>query len=264
MSMVKQKIKKSLQWSVFFLVMPLCFALPVMAELPSSVSMGWEPWPPMEYMEDGILKGMETDLISAVVKNMGCAIKFKEMPWKRLLYSVETGRIDMVASASKTSEREQWAYFSDPYRQDKRVLFVLKGGSEKYKFTKMEDLIRPDFKIGINRGVSNGEVFDKFLENPEFIKQVKEVTSNEFNIKKLLAGRIQGFLYEEIPGIYEIRNLGALDKVEVHPMVISSGDIHVMFSKKTLTPEFVEKFNKSLAELKEDGRYKKIMDTYLK
>lgn len=60
-----------------------------------------------------------------------------------------------------------------------------------------------------------------------------------------------------------MRERNILDKVEIYPMIINSGSVYLMFSKKSTIPELVEKFNKSLAELKANGIHEKIVKKYL-
>ena len=47
-------------------------------------------------------------------------------------------------------------------------------------------------------------------------------------------------------------------------MPIYSDDIYLILSKKSTSPEMVKAFNKSLAELRANGAYDRIMGKYLK
>ena len=251
---------------LFFMIFSYCHVVSSVSAEPDCVlKMGWEPWKPYQYIDENMmLNGLDIEIIEAVVNNIGCRLEKKKVPWKRLLIEAETGRIDLVAGASMTEDRKKWAYFSQPYREETRVLFVLKGTSGIYKFNSLSDIIGTRFELGVNRGAYNGEMFERLMENPEFSEHVDIVTTEVQNHKKLIIGRIQGFIGDAISGTHLLRERKILDKVEIHPLKIHSSSIYVMFSKKSTTPELVENFNKSLTTLEENGIHKKIIKKYLK
>ena len=82
--------------------------------------------------------------------------------------------------------------------------------------------------------------------------------------KKLLAKHIDGYIADKIAGAQILRETKDLDKVAVHPMYIFADTVHVLFSKKTTTPELVERFNRSVSILKANGTYDRITRKYLK
>ena len=211
--------------------------------------MGWEKWPPFQYQKDNSLTGLDIELIQTIFENMGYKITFKERPWKRLLAEAENGDTDLVAGASKTSERKKWAYFSTPYRIEKRVLFVLKQPKKPITLKSIKAINVADFKLGVVRGAYNGDHLNTLIKTPIFRENLDEVTTNIQNYKKLIAGRIDGFIADDVSAIHEMRTNGYWDKIEIYPIDIHSSDIHLMFSKKSTSPEQVELFNKSLLNL---------------
>ena len=53
-----------------------------------------------------------------------------------------------------------------------------------------------------------------------------------------------------------------MEKVEIHPMPVVSAESRVVFSRKTVAPDIVERFNRSLAELKTQAGYNDILNKY--
>ncbi len=160
--------------TIFFFIFSYCFSIPVVfAESSCVLKMGWEPWKPYQYIDENKqLTGLDIDLIRAIVKNMGCEVQLEKTPWRRQLFEAEYGRMHLVASASMTEERKKWAYFSESYREHKRVLFVLKGTVNRYQFESLKDIIGTDFNLGVVRGVYQGEEFARLINSPQFKKQV--------------------------------------------------------------------------------------------
>ncbi|MFB0953215.1 MAG: transporter substrate-binding domain-containing protein, partial [Aeromonadaceae bacterium] len=46
------------------------------------------------------------------------------------------------------------------------------------------------------------------------------------------------------------------------PMTIYSAPAFFMFSKRSVSPEFVDRFNQALRQMKKSGEYQKILDRY--
>ena len=240
------------------------FAVPnIFAESSCLLRMGWEQWKPYQYIdENNQLTGVDIELVGAIVTNMGCDIEFVELPWKRHLVEVEKGKTDIAAGASMTAERQEWAYFTQAYREETRVLFVLKGTSETYQLNSLADIIGT-FRLGVNSGAYNGEEFAQLIEQAEFKKHVEVVNDEVQNHDKLIGKRINGFIADVLSGTNRLRERNLQDNVEVHPVHIHSDNVYVMFSKQSTTPELVETFNKSLALLKENGVYDGILKKYV-
>ncbi len=252
--------------NIILLLSCLFLVLPAYAESKCSFIMGWEPWAPFQLIDSkGQLTGIDIDIMKAVFKKMGCDIKFQKTPWNRLLLTVERkGSIHLVAGATKTAEREKWAYFSDSYRSEKRVIYMLKGNSAKYPLKSLEDIADSDLKIGIVRGTSQGESFDRLMKKPEFAKHIIKVTRLEQNYTRLLKKGLYGFISDSVSPVTELKEKGVFDKVEIHPLVVHESKVHLMFSKLTKKPADVENFNQSLKAIKASGEYDAIMDRYTK
>ena len=196
-------------------------------------SIGWEPWTPYLFEnEQKVLTGLDADLIRMIIHKMNCEAKFKQLPWKRHLAYVERGQIDFATGASKTSEREVYANFSDAYRTESTVLFVLKGSSPKFPFKQLSDIKNSEFQLGITNGYFYGETFAELLKDKDFKKHIQGVSSDTINIKKVLKKRVDGFIGDIFAGVAALKEAGVRNKFEIHPMPVSSSDIFVMFSKK--------------------------------
>lgn len=228
------------------------------------VSLGWEDWQPYQYKNaKEEVTGLDIELMQAILENIGYQVTLHELPWKRHLNNVETGRTDLAASASKTPEREQYAYFSDPYRTESVVMYIRAEDSGNHKFDSLQGIIGSEFTLAVTRGYYYGEEFEELMKNPEFKKHIREVNDNQLAQRQLVRNRVDGFLEDPIAASIELGDEGLLDKVSIH-MPIYSDDIFAMFSKKSTSMEMVEAFNKSLAELKKNGTYDQIMSKYLK
>jgi len=225
---------------------------------------GWEPWPPFQYVDikTGEPTGFDIELISAIFNKMLCKPKFIVIHWDAHLLRLKDGSLDFAQGASYSAEREEYAYFSEPYRSETVNLYVLKGRSNKYKFKSLADIKGSSFRLGVTSGYYYGREYSELIKNPMFKKHVNETNVDLAHSKMLVLDRIDGFLMDNIAAHKIITAKNLWDKIEIHPMKVYSCGIHVMFSKKSVQHEIVEAFNNELSQFKESGEYKKILKKY--
>ncbi|MCP3924724.1 MAG: amino acid ABC transporter substrate-binding protein [Desulfobacterales bacterium] len=255
----------------YFSIILFVFSLLLFIYLPSAIaktsySMGWEPWSPYQYKNtQGKITGLDIELVTEIMKNVKFSVTYKERPWKRLLYEVEKGKTDLIGGASKTPERKVYAHFTAPYRTESVVLYIRKGEANNYKsFKKLGQLSNIKFKVGVVNGYYYGKNYAKLIKNSKFKANVKPTRADELNIKKLVGGRLDGFLMDPVAATAKLKKLKFLSKVEIHPILIYSDNIYVMFSKKSTSLNIVKIFNKSLKDLKKRGKYDQIIRKYIK
>ena len=120
-----------------------------------TIVVGWHNWPPHQMInDDGDLVGVNIELITKIFNRAGLKAKFRKIPWKRNLKELKDGTIDVAMSALKTSEREEYAYFSDThFKLEYNVLFINKSDKEKYRSIKsLKDILGTDFRLGVALG----------------------------------------------------------------------------------------------------------------
>lgn len=240
----------------------LTFSIQAMAEC--ELTSTWEPWEPYQFQKGTEITGLDNDLVKAIFKQADCQVNFVKRPWARGLKEIEAGTIDFASGASLNAEREAFSHFSIPYRDETMVLMVRKGESDSYKLRKITDITDMKFELGIVRDYFYGEDHKQGLENPAYKKKISEVKDDVTNLKKLAAKRIDGLLIDKYVGPYLAKQEGIFDKIEVHPVYINSDNIYLMFSKKTVTPAFVDSINNAIDALKASGEFDQILEQYLK
>lgn len=236
---------------------------PVAAASTCQLNMGWDPWEPYQYLtpEDQV-KGLEIDLVSAIAKEAGCDLKFVQKNWMNLLNGIRNGSIDLLGGASKTEARKKFAMFSDQYRHESFVLYVRKGETDKYLGKTLQDILQSDFKLGVTDDYIYGDIVTELQDDEKNAGKFISVPTTEVNYYNLIQHQIDGFLEDPFVAAYTIKRKGLQDQIEAHPIRVHSGDVALMFSKKSVKPETVVAFNDALTKLKSTGEYQKILDKY--
>lgn len=223
----------------------------------------WEPWEPYQYEDqDKRLTGLDVELLNAVAQQAECKINYIQRPWARALREIASGVLDMAPGASINAERQEYANFSMPYREEVVVLVARKGESAGKPLTSLADMPGLKFRLGVTRDYYNGPDYEELMKNPAFASLVEEVSATEQNFHKLSNKRIDGFLVDPVVAKHQARQLGMTDKIEVHPLSISRDGIYFMFSKKSVPTELVERFNSALTAIKASGVHQNILERY--
>lgn len=228
-----------------------------------SLTMGWDPWEPYLFADiDGTVRGLDIELISAFAEQAGCEIDFTQASWSELLKRLREGEVDVVAGASKTSNREAFAHFSDPYRRETFALYVRDTEASKYPSTVIADVLAMGMKIGVVSDYVYGDEIAALQDDPEYASQFVEVPISELNYVSLLDYSIDGFLEDPFVAATILRKKGYAEDIEPHPLVIDTGAVHFMFSRETVSKEVVDRLNEAMSDLIADGSYQAILDKY--
>lgn len=89
---------------------------------------GYGTEPPYHYPNDqGNIIGIDADILRIVLEDLGCALVFEERLWKRTLFQIESGELDVTLGASFKDKRAKFAHYSVPYRGQPHVVFENKS-----------------------------------------------------------------------------------------------------------------------------------------
>lgn len=223
---------------------------------------GWESWEPFTYKDDqGILTGLDIEIVKHIFSEPGQVVTYIEAPWPRQLKWLEEGVIHITGSSMKTPEREVYAFFSDPYYKERYFVYVRKGETANYRMSKLSDIMGSSFRLGVMRGSLYGVEFDQLKGNPSFMNHVEEVATDEQNFTKLLLNRLDGFILEASRMSIEGRRKGIWNKVE--PLfLVEENDLHFMISKNASNPEILTRLNAGLKAMRLNGTYQAIFTQF--
>lgn len=222
--------------------------------------------PPLEYMLDGEVTGVAVDLTREAVRRTDLEANVEIRPWKRVLFEVAEGQADAAINTGRSEEREAWGLFPEESLIDETyVLFASRPMSLPDDLTGIENL-----SLGNQLGYFYGERFHTKVTNDRF-RSVETTLTIERNLEKLKAKRIDLFIGDMLPTRYYISQMGLGNEIHVvlkegtdQPLVLSVSPTYAAFSRKTISPDYVERFSQALRTMKEDGTYSRIVDAYLK
>ena len=237
---------------------------------PKVLRGGWYPWDPYQYRQNvhgnEILTGFDVEIERAAARVMGVELLLPEISWDSHLAALAAGTGDIAAGATYNSERDQYAYFSKPYRRETDVLIVLRGASSKYSFgtvDQMLDFFRKErFRLGVVSGFAYADQrLNAYIADPANAAVVIKEQSDLANLENLLQGRIDGFLADQISAATVAWRQQKSALIEEHPVRFST-NIHFMLSRVSMTPATLSHLNDAIDRIKSNGEFQRIVDTY--
>lgn len=218
---------------------------------------------PFSWNEGGEAKGIDVYVVKELCQrlNVNCDIVFR--PWKRVMAEVQSGESDGGFGAFKTKEREAFAHFLQyPVHYSTFKIFVKKG--HEFLFENIEDLYGKT--ISKNRGFNIGGGFDKAAAEGKIL--IEEANNAKANILKLKAERMDGYAGNDHETLLMLKQLELTGQVVPLPHSIRElRGAYLIISKaakinnKTI---LIQKMDRFLKEMYEDGTIEKINSKYLK
>lgn len=253
-------ILTSLSYVSLSLANPLC---------PKPLRMGYDIYPPFQMSDPHEVNiGIDLELMKAALKQMGCEIQLNLSPWKRQLILMKNGDLDIVSSASKTTERETFSRFYDPYLKSLNGLFVRSEDFDKYNFDQLKDILKiPNFKLGVGLDYDYGEEYNNLLSKNQDFKNQLVFFPNELKILTDFSSdtpRINGYLGDIIAFPYLAKKNNLENKITLYKAKVDKvSKLYYMYNKKTLSDEFSRKINENINLLIKNGSFDKIVLKYI-
>ncbi len=141
--------------------------------------------------KDGRLIGLDVDLARLIAGSMGIKLKIVQIPFKDLLASLQSGKIDMIISAmTMTPPRNLKFAFVGPYFISGQALLTTRETA--LKAASLNDVNKPDFTLAVPMGTTSETVARNNLSKAKLIlsKDMDEA------LQTLLSGKVKAVLTE--------------------------------------------------------------------
>lgn len=209
-------------------------------------------FPPFEFQDEKTKEyvGFDIDLAKAIGKQMGYQVEIQNMGFDGLIPALQTGSIDMIASAmSITEERSQKVNFSQPYYKSGLSIVVKKDNTTINSFKDLEGK-----RIAVQIGTTSATEAHK-IKNA----QIREFNSNSEAYMELVNGGADAVVndlpvnqdYLAKTGNKDAKLVGEVANAEEYGLAVAKNN-----------KELADKVNKAMDELKKNGEYDKIYEKW--
>ena len=224
----------------------------------SKITIGLDDeYAPMGFKnEQNEIVGFDVDLAKEAAKRLGSEVEFKAIDWNSKEAELKSGRIDIIWNGLDiTPERQENMLFSDPYMDNRQIIFVKKGTDQGIKSeTDLAGKI-----VGTQAGSTAESYIDKNTALKDSFREFKTYGDYVSAFMDLENGRIDTLVCDEIIGRYAMSKqpdkFDALD-VTVGPV----SEFGFAFSKENQALR--DKVQKVFDEMVKDGSAAKISEQW--
>jgi len=214
-----------------------------------------EELPPYNYQENGIAKGLSTEVVEAVLAETGIETDILFYPWARSYLMAQSRKNTLIFSMARIPEREnlfEWVGVVCPITTS----FFKLASNPEIEVNSLEDARK--YVIG----VTLENVNYLYLQSKGF-KNLELEGQDLLNMRKLAHGRIDLVPFDEASFVYQVRKDG-MDPARfeaIYQVEDLSKYLYMAFSK-TSDPELVARFRDALHRIKANGTYDQILMRY--
>ena len=208
--------------------------------------------------EQNEIVGFDVDLAKEAAKRLGTEVEFKAIDWNSKEAELKSGRIDIIWNGLDiTPERQQNMLFSDPYMDNRQIVFVKAGNDQG--IVSEADLAGKG--VGTQAGSTAETYIDKTEELKDSFREFKTYGDYVSAFMDLENGRIDALVCDEIVGRYAMsKQEGKFEALNVTVGPVS--EFGIAFRKDDT--ELRDKVQKVFDEMVADGAAAKISDEWFK
>jgi len=200
--------------------------------------------------------GIATRLVLETFRAMGAQPTLDWLPWRRGYSLTRSGVYQASFPYLRTAQRERDFLYSEPIFSDFSYLWM-----------RTNDTLSPDgparFKgrtICVPQSYHSPllDLLGAMIARDE-VKLVRPDTPEKC-VQMLAAGRVDALSGQEAEIAIPLQALGLSAKIIHSPAPLARIDFHVIFPRDGIhTPDLLERFNATLRQMKDDGRYDALM-----
>ena len=218
-----------------------------------------ESLPPYNYKVGNEVHGVSTEVVQAVLQELGIESEIKVYPWARSYQLASKTPNVLIYSIARTLQRENLFQWIGEVAPQNTFLFKL-AARQDIALTNLADA--KNYRIGTWRK----DVSEQYLSSQGFElgKQLDNTGSPKQNITKLFKQRLDLTSDTELSFYFKVQLLGYDPSLFEKALKLDaiSTPLYMAFSQQTPS-ERVEQFRNALMKIKQDGIYDKILEKYL-
>lgn len=237
-----------------------------LVDTPCSIRMGFDPYAPFQYTDaQGRARGVDIELVEAMAALAHCHVSFvdRDANFNEIVADLIHGKVDLMADMTKTSDREQYALFSNPIRLEQFSLFIQSGASGRWKIKSFDDVVKiHHLRIGITSGYYYGDIVEELRNDANGKERFLEAESSSENFVNLLNGAVDIVLEDPYVADLLIQREKWQARVYRLGFQLPGSIVYLMFSRASVSEQTVSRFNDALEILRANGLYQTILERY--
>lgn len=224
--------------------------------------MGWDPWEPYQYRTaQGDVSGLDVEIARAAAAAADCDLELLEGQWMSLLGQLRQGKINVLAGATRTPGRDEFAEFTEAYRSESFLVYTHVRNQRLIEMSELDALREGDFMVGTVAEYYYGDEISAVLDELDEAGRLREAAVAELNYERLLNGDIDAFVEDPFVAAALIRKRG-LTQIAPTSTRIGAADVRFMLSREGLSEASIARFADGLEQVRASGQLEAIFERY--
>ena len=241
-------------------LMLLLFTLPAAAQSLDDLTLITEEYPPFNFTEDGVHRGIATDALIEILAAAGSLKSHKDVasiPWARGYHIAQNAPNILLYSVTRTEAREKLFKWVGPIVE--ADIMLLQKTSHHLKIDNPEQINTQKLRVG----VVLDDVGEQLLKEQQVNeRQIFPLNKGRYLAQMLMENRVDLAAYDKMVLFWNLKQLGAnpADYSSVYTLK-KSGYYYAL--SLDVDDSLVAKLQKELDRLKSTGRLAAIIKSYM-
>ena len=215
-------------------------------------------YPPLAFMQNGVLAGVEPDLAQQLARQTGRSIRYEVIPFDRLIPALQAGQIDLImAGMSITAERQGQVSFTDSYLKVGQMLLIREKEIKRFPRALF------DQSAGVRIGVEKGSTGEQYALKTFAWGGVTHFDTTEAGVRALEQGSIDCFVHDA-PTVWRFSADLATQHQGLVGLFEPLTDEPLAWAVRKNDPALLEQLNQELARMRREGRLQEILSKWIK
>ncbi|MGR3179346.1 MAG: transporter substrate-binding domain-containing protein, partial [Candidatus Anammoxibacter sp.] len=213
-----------------------------------------EEFPPYNYTTaDGKIDGISATIVREIIKKLNHPDNMEVMPWSEGYKLIQEEDNIILFSTTRSPARENLFKWVGPLVPNNTSFFAKKGSG--ISITSLDDAKKVK-RIGVYK-----DDFGEILLKEKGFTNLDSVVDNKLNPKKLVEGKIDLWIMNELTGKHMAMQAGIWNKME-KVFDVQKDYMYIAFSKST-PDSIIKKWKDALDEIKSDGTFAQIFSKWI-
>ena len=207
-------------------------------------------FPPYEFIDGDEIVGIDAEIAAELSKKLDMELQIDDMDFNSIITAVQTGKADIgLAGMTKTEERLKNVDFSHTYATGVQVIVVREDS----------DINSPDDLNGKMIGAQESTTGCIYCQDDYGEENVQAFTTGTNAIEALVKGKVDCVVIDNEPAKAFVK---ANDGLKILETEYVTEEYAIAVAKGNT--ELLDKINKALDEMKDDGTLDNIINKYIK
>ncbi|WP_067067224.1 substrate-binding periplasmic protein [Roseateles chitosanitabidus] len=216
------------------------------AQVPASLRLLSEEFPPVNFSEGGHPRGLAVDIVQAIQQRLGQSLPIEFMPWARAFREAQDNQPTALFATARIPEREALFQWVGPIVQFQSTFYA--RADSRLRLRSLEEARRLQKVLVVRDWYTLVQLQSAGFHN------LQQISDPVQGVRMLQAGRAPVFAAERITMPQTLAQAGLSPKAVKALFSFASSDGYIAFSRST-PASTVAAWQAQLAELKRDGSF---------